>query len=92
MSPPESGKTDITVEPFAVVMRILMVGAGSAAVTCLRADRWLGMGSVVVLFWGNIRIAFVDEAGAGVGVTGRVDARGCRALQTLAKCPTLLQW
>ena len=37
-SAPESGRTDITLDPFAVVMRILVVGAGSVAVTCLRAD------------------------------------------------------
>ena len=37
------------VDPFAVVMWILMVGAGSAVVTCLRADIWLERGSVVVL-------------------------------------------
>ena len=40
MSAPESGRTDITVDPFVVMMRILMVGAGSAVVTCLRAARW----------------------------------------------------
>ena len=49
ISAPESGRTGVTVDPFAVKMCILMVGAGSAAVTCLRVDSWLGVGSVVVL-------------------------------------------
>ena len=32
MSTPESGKTDITVEPFTVLMCIVILGAGSAEV------------------------------------------------------------
>lgn len=92
ISAPESGKADVTVDPFAVMMCTLMVGAGSAVVTCLRADSWLGVGSVAVLVWGGICIAFADEVAGGCGVKGWVVARGCRARHTLAKCPTLPQW
>ena len=89
ISAPESGRTDVTVDPFAVVMCILMVGAGSAVVTCLRVDSWLGVGSVVVLVWGGICIAFANEVAGGCGVTGWVVAR---ARHTLAKCPIFPQW
>ena len=85
MSAPESGKTDVTLEPFAVVIRIVIVGAGSAEVTCLRADILLG--TVSPGFSGGTCIAFAVEVAGGC-----VDGHTWRAWHTLAKCPALLQW
>jgi len=50
MSATESGRMDVTVDPFMVLICILMVGAGSLAVTCLRADRWLGLCHLLVVY------------------------------------------
>ena len=68
-SAPESGKTEITADLFAVVMQILVMRAGSAVVTCLKADNWLGVGSVVVvLLCGGRCISFVENTGDGCWV------------------------
>jgi len=48
MSAPESGRMDVTVDSFTVLICNLMVRAGSAAMTCLRVERWFGLYSVVV--------------------------------------------
>ena len=48
MSAPESGKTDVTVEPFTVLMCIVILGAGSAEVTCLSADSVFEVGSMML--------------------------------------------
>jgi len=78
MSAPESGRTDVTVEPFTVLMCILILGAGSAEETCLRADSAFEVGSMVLS--GGTCIDFaVQEAG------GCVDVRAWRARHTLAK-------
>jgi len=62
MFTPEFGKTDVTVEQFTVVMCIWILGAGSAEVTCLRANSVFGKGSVILS--GGICIDFaVKEAG-----------------------------
>ena len=78
MSAPESGKTDVTVEPFTVLMCIVILGAGSAEVTCLSADSVFEVGSMVLS--GGTCIDFaVEDAGGCVG------ALVWRARHTLAK-------
>ena len=82
-----AGKTDVTVEPFAVVICIMIVGADSAEVTCLRANILLGTVSVVTGFSGGTCIAFALEVAGGC-----VGDHTWYAQHTLAICPVLLQW
>ena len=50
-------------------MCILDLVAGSAVVTCVRANNWLGVGSLVVLICGGSYIAFVDDTRGGCWIS-----------------------
>ena len=75
MSAPESGRTDVTVDPFTVVMFTLIVGAECILVTCLRVDRWLGVCSVDLfgIPWRNAQLCYNS-------------GRSCHRLDTVLVC------
>jgi len=75
MSAPESGSTDVMVEPFTVLICSLIVGAGSVDETCFRADIEVEVGSVVAS----------DGTCIDLAVEGAVGGCVSRAQHTLAK-------